>query len=156
MTDTTAPHLSIFNLLSMMEREGVQSIQLNHMVIEPNADNITLTRRATWPVSFLVTYHGHVDVEFTLDHTQRHVAYVSLRQSAMTFSELDANGEVLPSMTIATTAIPADERVRLDALAQRFMEMGRISDKERAESLMAQYANRVVFAPSKYGGIRHV
>lgn len=140
----------------MMEKQKASAILLNHMVIEDDLENIVLDPHVSAFPSFIVQYAGFVEVEMVLDMDVKRVLRVSLRQSAMTFEELQKNGEVLPSLTIACERLDESERVRLDALAVEFIKRGKLSDTTRAEEIMAQYADRVVFSPNQYGALNHV
>lgn len=140
----------------MMEQQTPEAILLNHMVIESDVQNIVLDPHPSAFPCFIVQYTGFVEVEFVLDMDVKHVLRISLRQSAMTMNELQSNGDVLPSLTIACDRLHESERARLDFLAADFIARGRISDASRAESLITQYADRVVFCPRKYGGLNHV
>lgn len=156
MTTITNPHLTVSTLLFMMEKQKASAILLNHMVIEDDLENIVLDPHVSAFPSFIVQYAGFVEVEMVLDMDVKRVLRVSLRQSAMTFEELQKNGEVLPSLTIACERLDESERVRLDALAVEFIKRGKLSDTTRAEEIMAQYADRVVFSPNQYGALNHV
>lgn len=150
-------NLTIETLLSFMESEQVVSISLNHMVIEGALENIpdTLQDFDTFP-SFTVSYDGFVEVELIMNQFHTDVIRLSLRQAAMTFEELDEGEDVLPSLTIAADALQPDELERLNVLALDFVKRGRLKDKSRAEALITQYADRVIFNPRKYGRTSHV
>lgn len=150
-------NLTIATLLSFMESETVVAIRLNHMVIEDRLGDIPSTNPnfETLP-SFTVEYAGFVEIELHLDTTHQNVVRLSLRQAAMTFEQLEESGELLPSLTIACEVLNTDERNRLNTLAAKFVEQGKVKDKNQAEALITQYADKVIFCPRKYGGPSHV
>lgn len=147
--------ISISTLLGFLGKEEPQAIELNHMFIGDQTVKVVRSEVSDFPC-FTVMYPGLVEVEFVMDPSQTEVLRLTVRQSAMTLAELEECSEVLPSLTISCLAVEPGERERLNALAQRYVALGRMNSRERAEQLMMHYAARVLFCPKKYGGLRHV
>ena len=145
--------ISIANLLDFMHSEEPQEIQLNHVLIGDNfldtPGNLALERLPY----FTVQFGGFVEVEFHLNMTQDEVFLILVRQSAMTFEELEENGDVLPSLTIDCRALESSEHDRLNELAKRYVAAGKMTDKARGEALLTQYLEKAMFCSRKYGGM---
>ncbi len=148
-------NMSIGVILGLMQHQEPEHIQLNHMVIEDQSENLLVSLPLTHVPSFTVRFSGFVDVEFFMDNRHRRVTRMVIQQSAMTFEELEANGEPLPSLSIACTALSDDERVRLDNAAQRYIHQGKMKDPSLGESLLSKYVEKAMFDPRRFGGIHH-
>lgn len=146
--------LSIVTLLRLMETQQPEAIRVNHVIITDDDGLGPVGAESTGPLaSFTVEFSGFVEIEMTLDATYRHVQTLTLRQAAMTFSELAENGDVLPNLTINCQVLEAGDRKRLDALARRYVKDGKMNDRSRGEALLTQYAAKAMFCPRKYGGM---
>lgn len=144
-------NVSINALLSLMEQQEPETIHLNHVLVEEGMEQMPFHASLEHVPTFTVNIGGFVELELVMDLQHEHVLRLMVRQAAMTFEELDNNGDVLPNLTINTLVLPEEERKRLDALAQRYIDKGKILDKERAEALIAEYVGKAMFCPKKYG-----
>lgn len=147
--------LSISSLLTLMEKQEPEQIQLNHMVINDHSDELLSGVPLHQLPSFTVRFAGFVEVEFFMDARHESVLRVVVQQAAMTFEELSQNGEPLPSMTVACGVLGDVERARLDAVAQNFVRKGKLLDHSRGEALLVQYLDRSMFSPRHFGPMRH-
>ena len=146
-------NVSIDQLLSLLEGTEPESIHLNHVLVEEGMEEMPFYARLDHLPSFTVTIGGFVEVEMYMDMTHHRVVRILVRQTAMTFEELDRNGEVLPNLTINCLVLPRLERERLDALARGYIKKGKILDKARVESLLMEYVGKAMFCPKRYPGM---
>ncbi len=147
--------LSIANLLALMEGQEPEAVQLNHVVIEANGSNLPTHGSLEQLPSFTAQFAGFVDVELYMDMHHERVVHLRVRQSAMTFAELEENGDVLPNLSIDCQVLEDSERARLDVLARRYIKDGKINDQSRGEALLTQYVAKAMFCSRKYGGMTH-
>lgn len=147
--------MSISKLLRLMEGQEPESILLNHLVIGENEMPLPFNPSLDHLPCFTVQFPGFVEVEMYMDSRQERVVRLCVRQSAMTFEELDDNGDVLPNITIDCTVLDANERKQLDAKAKHYIHLGKVRDKTRAEGLLTEYVAKAMFSSRKYGSLNH-
>lgn len=147
--------IAIDTLLSLMEAQEPESIQLNHVVIDGGLLDIQASASLDRLPLFTVMFAGFVEVEMYMDLKHEQVVRITVRQAAMTFSELTQNGDVLPTLTINCKFLSSADRVRLNLLAQSYIASGKILDKSRAEALLTQYVEKAMFCSRKYGAMSH-
>lgn len=146
-------NVSLAVLLDLMEKQEPESIHLNHVLIEEGMETMPFYATLEHLPTFTVNIGGFVEIEFVMDLQHEAVQRLMVRQSAMTFDELDTNGDVLPNLTIDTRVLSDEDRTRLDLLAKRYIEQGKILDKARAEALITEYVGKAMFCPKKYRGV---
>ena len=146
-------NMSIATLLTLMESQEPEAIQLNHVVIEGNGGGLPLRGALEDLPAFTVQFSGFVDVELFMDTAHQHVVHLCIRQSAMTFEELERNGDVLPDISISCRVLRPSDRARLDAVARGYIDRGKVYDVARGEELLTQYVDKAIFGSQKYGGL---
>lgn len=156
MNPLSKTNMSIATILPLMERQEPEAIQLNHMVIEDNSMNVPVNLPATHLPSFTVQFAGFVEVEFFMDTKHERVRRLTIQQSAMTFEDLERNGDVLPALSVACATLSDDQRDRLDAIAKNFIAKGKLTDPVRAEALLSQYVEKAMFCTRRFGPLHMV
>jgi hypothetical protein len=142
--------MSIGVLLGILNTQEPTEIVANHLFIGDMSESYAPLNVEHYPL-FTVRYPGFVEVEFVLDRACSRVIRFTVRQSAMSLSEWQVNGEVLPSLTVDCNVLRPEDRMRLDWHASVFVEKGKLLDKERGEDLLALYASKALFNPRSYG-----
>lgn len=145
--------LSLGGLLTLLETREPESIQVNHLVIEDNSEALLANVPLHQLPSFTVVFPGFIEVEMFMDNLHHRVQRLILQQTAMRFDELEANGDILPGMTIACGVLNSSERARLDAVARGYIKKGKLLDASRGEALLTQYVSKSMFSPSNYLGL---
>lgn len=149
----SATNLSIESLLALMEHQQPESINLNHVLVgDSGADWIPRTTHQTIP-EFTVIFSGFVEVDFFMGAGEKVVDAICIRQSAMSFSELEQNGSVLPTLGIECERLHPLERKRLNTFATRYIEMGKVYDAEKGAAILTQYIDKAMFSHTKYGSL---
>lgn len=151
--DTTK--FSISSLLNLMEQQPPESICLNHVVVEDDMSDMPFYATLEHVPSFTVNLGGFVEVEMFMDTRHSTVLRMSVRQAAMSFSDLDMNGAVLPNLTVNCKVLNPLERKRLDRIAKDYIDKGKMLDKSRGEALLTQFVGKAMFCPVKYGEMSH-
>lgn len=146
-----AENLSIASLLSLMEIQEPEAIHVNHVVIEDGEWNPPAWVSLEQIPSFTVSFAGFVEVEIYMDAKHERVAHLCVRQAAMNFEDLNANGEVLPNLTVDCNVLKPTERNKLDSIAKRYIANAKLTDKSRGEALISQYVEKAMFNSRKYG-----
>lgn len=144
-------NVSINALLALMEKQEPETIHLNHVLVEEGMETMPFNASLEHVPTFTVNIGGFVELEFVMNLQHEHVLRLMVRQAAMTFEELDTNGDVLPNLTINTLVLPEEERKRLDTVAQHYIDKGKMLDKDRAEALITEYVGKAMFCSRKYG-----
>jgi hypothetical protein len=142
---------SIDSLLDLMERQEPQAIHLNHVVVEDDMADMPFYATLEHVPMFTVNLGGFVEIEISMDTRHSTVLRMSIRQSAMSFEDLNKNGDVLPNLTVNCKVLKVPERRRLDAIASEYITKSKILDKNRCESLLTQFVGKAMFCPVKYG-----
>jgi hypothetical protein len=142
--------MSIAPLLTMLDQQEPDKIMVNHVFVGDFEGSVAPLTVEHLPY-FTAQFAGYVEVEFFLNSARDDVIRLSIRQAAMTFEELEDNGEVLPSLTIDPKTLKEAERERLRRHAMAYVEKGRMFDKERGESLLTEYVGKSMFNPRRFG-----
>jgi hypothetical protein len=143
--------LSIDILLDMVERQGPQEILLNHLVIDDasvGAGEIPIGHGIEQLPSFTARYPGLIEVELYMNRKYTQVMYLCVRQSAMTFSELQASDDILPTLSINCEVLNEVDKTRLLAYAKKCLSLGKLTDSNRSKDLLSQYVAKTITTPS--------
>lgn len=102
---------------------------------------------------FYVSLPGNVEIEFWMRNEA--VEHLQVRQSAMTLMEIEDNGEILPTVNVSLASLPAGQRVRVHALARKYLGEGKRSVATEAQKAILAMAEKVLFPPSRGGYLRN-